>query len=266
MIGPAQGRVAVTLRPHEEVLLDFNSRFLQHPDAINSLSPDAIDIARLQCRAMDDSEMPMISKAVSAIARLKKLKELEFTKSDITDQDLLKLNDLSELERISAEASYITGASLAKLTHMKNIREFYFQTDLIKPEYLFAFAGFPKLEALNLSSTNMTGPLRTLAGCSNLKYLRLNYNHQLDDSCISSLLKLTKLQLLELKGTTVTVSGLEKLKRLPLKILNISSDMCKTGDLMKLRSIFGKILAVTPTKSRSAGDFERTMFAPTSRD
>jgi len=263
-IGPSQGRVSVTLQPHEELMLEVNRRFFDHPDAINALSPDALDCVRLQYRAMDDSEAPLFSNAVSCLARLKKLKELEFIKSDVTDADLLKLSGLTELQRLSAEAAFITGTSLAKL-NWKNMREFYLQSDQIKPENVSAFARFPKLEALNLSSTHLTGPaLKTLAGCSKLKCLRLNHNHSLGDDCLPTLLKLTKLQVLELKETAVTTRGLESLKPLPLKCLSITAD--KNTDVTKLKAIFGKALRLTASRGGVPGDFERTIFAPTSRD
>ncbi len=120
---------------------------------------------------------------------------------------------------------------------MQNLRDINFEHTKITDAGVRALRSLKMLSRLNLERTPITdSAIDTLANLPMLDQLNIDYNSQLTDKCISSVLKMKKLRTLTLKYTSVSFDGLQRLKPLNLDYLEIGSRY-SPEQLQKLKSL-----------------------------
>jgi len=98
--------------------------------------------------------------------------------------------------------------------------------DLHDDGFAYIMANVRGINMLDLNETEITNEsIRLISILEYVKELRVKGCYQLDDGCINDLNKITSLELLHLKNTSVTIDGLLKLDALTnLKTLLFSAD------------------------------------------
>lgn len=101
-----------------------------------------------------------------------------------------------------------------------------FIDDLDDEGFAYIMDGVKGVNMLDLNETEITNKsIELLTGLEYVRELRLKGCHGLDDNCVDDLNKITSLELLHVKNTSVTINGLLKLHALTnLKTILFSAD------------------------------------------
>jgi hypothetical protein len=290
-IGPALGKITFSVPRGCRVAFEPNRRLIDNPKQIEKFSPEGIDSIYLLSSAFDESEEDRLPKLIPYLSHFKGLKELHVDRSDLTDAQLLKLPDLNSLEIFTCSLdSKITGACLARLSQLPNLRYLDFWMTRLDEDNLKYLKNMHKLEALNLSdsSADTTG-MKHVSACTGLKRLYLNWNKKLIDEDLTYLIPLNNLQLLHLRSTPVTdrgmpalarmkrlktlslletkvtADGIYMLKPLHLQKLTISDHSYSAAQIQKLKEVCVDIEGVKQAPVRPPDRDTLRLFAPLSR-
>jgi hypothetical protein len=166
----------------------------------NAMKPSRVAIVVLATLALLTPRLPADDKSdrAEALEAIKKLKgtvvsttplSVSFDNKGITDDDLVPLQKLPDLQELYLRKCKITDKGLEKL------------------------AGFTKLTILNLGNTAVTDKgLEQLKGLTRLQNLNL-VGTQVTDEGLAHLKDLKELRVLETKGSKVTPAGIAELKK-----------------------------------------------------
>ncbi|MEN6471774.1 MAG: leucine-rich repeat domain-containing protein [Clostridiaceae bacterium] len=193
---------------------------------------------------------------LGALAGLTKLKELDLFGNQI--DDLTPLSSLTSLEKLDLSANIIDGAHMAgkdpnkiyfitdvaPLAKLTNLTDLDLSLNKVLPD-LSPLSGLTKLETLKIRGLSyFIGNLKTVAGISSLKYLRVGLYG-------STLSMLTSKDLAEISGMT----GLESLDISGAKLV---SDLSTLSGLTNLKYLDASLTAVkdlTPLKDLTNLEF-----------
>jgi hypothetical protein len=127
--------------------------------------------------------IPDVESAIVHLKTLPHLEKLNFTNTNVSDEELVYLAELSSLKELALNKTHVTDKGLIHL------------------------AGLSKLELLNLSEADVTDAgLVHLQNMKELKQLHLNQT-KVSDAGLKHLAGLERLEWLLLYGTSVTSSG-----------------------------------------------------------
>ncbi len=98
--------------------------------------------------------------------------------------------------------------------------------DLDDEGLAYLVAGIKGVDMLDLNETEITNEsIRLISTMEYVKELRIKSCHQIDDTCVTDLNKITSLEFLHARNTSLTIDGLLQLKDLTnLKTLMFSTD------------------------------------------
>jgi hypothetical protein len=220
--GAAQGKITVSVPPGCELCYEPNSRVLAHPQLMDSISGDAIDILRVNSVSLDESESERGNALMPHVNHLARLRELFIDRSDVTDAGLSKLHDLNSLEVISGFETLVAGSCFKDLCKFPNLSMLCLRLAQLKDENLKYLPNMHKLTYLNLRQVKLSKEaLAQLSKCSSLRKLLLD-RPEIDDSWLPLLTKLKNLDSLDLIATSITDKGLPTLTALKhLRALNL---------------------------------------------
>jgi Leucine-rich repeat (LRR) protein len=170
----------------------------------------------------------LAGKGLAPVAGLTRLKYLDLSVTDVTDDGLAALEKLDDLEELFLRKTLITSAGLA---HIKGLKQ---------------------LRTLDLDETpTRDDGLKNLKGLTKMRRLLLNFT-QITDAGLANLRDLKELQVLGLRATLVGDAGLENLKdlkdlsRLGLEHTNVTdAGMVYLQDLPRLRELRVEETSVT---------------------
>jgi len=194
----------------------YSADFLGNGKRIDELSDETIatiaDLKELGRLEMLDLHLKSSQYADLRLERMEQLRELDLRGLDIDGRELAKSKFLSRLTSLKLGGSRNVDVVLKALDNSK------------------------QLTTLFLSSTDLTNDdLRHIGTMSNLEGLVLRDNQQIDETGLSYLINLGRLNYLDLSNTSVTAKAIPTLRKLP-----------------KLRQI--TLSADTPTKERKLWD------------
>ena len=261
-VGGAKGTVTLTVPPKTFLGMEANRRVFENPELLNQVSPEGIDALKLSFISLADSEDQLFDNAVEHVNHLTGLKMLAVDRSEATDTGLSKLKGLSKLHTICCFLSSVNGScfkDLAKLPALCELSVAWCKIDLKNLDYL---PSFPKLRVLDISKIHMNEASSIPIGkCSELIDLNVSGNHNFDDKCLRHLTGLKKLQYLDIGDTPVTISGLEGLRGIKLKILKAPYGLSK--QLKELQKLFpGAAISYGEAPGRKASKSDQEDFAP----
>jgi Leucine-rich repeat (LRR) protein len=190
---------------------------------------------------------------------LRKLQRLDLSNNKLTDACLGHLSSLASLQRLNLSGTAVTGLGLKQLKGLTSLQHLNLAKTPVADAGLDDLRALSALRTLSLSGTFVTDSgLWNLKDLTNLQKLDLSKVRvvtmvrdpkarlQPTDPVVESftvtskglrwLKDLTKLHTLILRGTSVTDEGLENLRRLPLKTLDLSSTMIKGEGLGALNT------------------------------
>ncbi len=166
-------------------------------------------------------ECPLTDAACKPIGQCRKLEEVAFNSSRITDTGLRELNGVPGLVSISLYSTPVTGSAFAvpgwaKLRFIEAPNSHFDDTGLE------ATVGLPALETLDIRATKVTDAGATHFDCAK-KLVDLNLSHTaVGDVGLSAIGKLPALKELHLEETKATDAGIAALGAVrTLRILNL---------------------------------------------
>lgn len=261
----ARGKVKVPRG--KNLKFEPNSHFFQHPESLSKLPPDAFSFIDMRFSAMDDSEEKYVENAVNHILRFKSLRAVCFDRSDVTDEVAAKLAALPALECVTFASTAVSGKCMKSLRACKKLTYVRLGCAQIDTASIDYFSELPALRRLALMRTGLDNKqMKSVGKCVNLTNLDISHNSAIDDSAIPAFEKLTRIDSLNLKGTRISVKGLELFsKRGVVDIhLPLDFDAYSRADQIKLRKMFPHTKFERIASTTSEPDSE-IIFAPTSR-
>ena len=137
--------------------------------------------------------------------------------------------------------------------------------DTVIDEYLELLAIHVKsIDMLDLDETDITNDgIAYLTQMDFIKELRLKGINEIDNDCISHLNTIKELELLHVRGTSITLDGLLKLNNQPaLKHLLFSTDFEKPDEtkMLQLRALMPTCTFTIDGKDYDFGENESTFY------
>jgi hypothetical protein len=212
---------------------------------------------------MDDAARSICDRVLKYAPHFKNLTHLILRQSDITDDGLQVVTQLPMLQEIDLFTTDIHGQCLTNFHRLHDLENLNLSFNGLESPYLHFLTELPALRALNLRKTGINRDgIRQIARCKNLKTLTLSANRHVDDECVFGLALLTKLQSLDLDGTTVTKVGLMKLASLDLRNMSLPVTIQSKSDLAELHRAFPHCYLNVSKATRVTTKDEKEFFAP----
>lgn len=167
--------------------------------------------------------------------------ELAFNGSELSDEQILSLQENTDLRRLIIWGGPITNDRLAPISRLTWLTGLVLGEMPVDDGVLEHVAPLSRLENLILAYTNIEGDLTGLTGLP-LTDVRLEGCRRVGDLCARSLAKFPKLRQLEIHMTGVTDRGLESLAESELEVLwlgpRITDDGMKTvGSMRRMKHL-----------------------------
>ncbi|HTN74561.1 MAG TPA: hypothetical protein VL096_04915, partial [Pirellulaceae bacterium] len=155
---------------------------------------------------LDLSDLDLNDQQLAALAAVPNLEILSLAKTQVTDAGFVHIGKLAKLRVLNLQSAFVNGSGLAKYP-------------------------LPKLTQLNVGSTefNATG-LKALKASPELVELDLTFCPGVNAAGLAEIATLEKLQLLDLKGTTIndsagaTIGKLKSLKQINVNALPLTDE------------------------------------------
>jgi len=158
----------------------------------------------------------------------------------ITDDDLLLLRDLRNLEGLAIRSRYVTDAGLQHIAHLKNLRNLWLVRANITGPGLAHIVSMPELRSLNLGGAPITDHgIALLRNHPSLRSLIVNSPHVTDEG-VPHLAAIPQIENLSITGTSITGSGLRHLKSCEhLKGLSLDARQLTAVGISNLKELHG---------------------------
>ncbi len=162
--------------------------------------------------ALDLSVTQVTDDEMVHLEQLTNLKVLDLFARPITDRGTAHLATLTNLEYLVLGRTKLTDAGLEALRELTNLKVLNLAFTQVSDSGLKNIAGLENLEELNLSNTQITDSgLVHLKGLPSLRQLWLDET-QITDAGLEHLVTLTGLQTLDVPGTLLTEEGIQQLR------------------------------------------------------
>ncbi len=259
-VAGAMGDVTISVPAGQRVIFEANRRVFENPAYLDQISPVGIDGLKLGMISLADREDDMCDAALAHVAHFQGLTEINLDRSEATDAGVAKLKDVPSLVVISCFLSSIDGRCFKELSTLPALRGLWTSYCQLKPENLRYLGQFPKLQLLNLDWTHLDAAgARHLSNCSRLEDLSVRGNIRFADSCLVYIQPLKKLKRLDLRGTSVSIAGVRKLKGIEFKSLYLPAAMQE--NLAEVKRIFPKV-SVFLEEERTVDKDNKMLYAP----
>ncbi len=159
------------------------------------------------------TDRPVTMEEWKIIAAAAELQELRLDGSDVSDADLTQLADHQQLRKLYLMNTGVTPKGLAAIKGLKDLRNLYLTGSGIDDSAAGILTGFAEMEVLGLSYTRVTdNTVVALADLKNLKVLGIR-TRDITDLSVPYFQKMTSLERLDLRGSRVSVEGVEKIRQ-----------------------------------------------------
>lgn len=264
-VAGAQGKVKINVPSDQWLVLEPNQRVFLHPELLDGISVDGVDILQLSFLAMNDGEDDLCNKVLDHLGSFQKLTNISLSNSDVTDAGVTKLRSLHDLKVFAAATSQVHGAFLVE-HQMPKLAELDLSACRLKPAAYQALHEYPYLKKLYLNNANIgVAELKEIAKCKNLIWLEVMQSPKIDDKALKELQPLRNLQGLRLRGTRVTSAGIAELRGIPLVDCWLPANIQSQFEVTKLHETFPRAKFKTDTKNPRTADLQMIM-APTEKN
>ncbi len=259
-VAGAMGDVTISVPAGQRVIFEANRRVFENPKYLDQISPAGIDCLKLGMISLADREDGMCDAALAHVVHFQGLTEVNVDRSEATDAGLAKLKDVPSLVAISCFLSSVDGRCFKELSTLPALRVLLASYCQLKPDNLKYLGQFPKLQILNLDWTHLDAAgAKYLGSCRHLEDLSVKGNVRFNDSCLEYIQSLRNLKRLELRGTSVSIAGVRKLKGIELRQLCLPAAMQE--NLAEVRRIFPKTFVLTEGE-RVLDKQDKMLYAP----
>jgi Leucine-rich repeat (LRR) protein len=213
-----------------------------------------IDVLRnIRCLELSDD---VTDSELIKIEGLTKLRRLSLNNAKITDLGFEHLRHLFQLEELSINGGGITDAGLENLKGLTQLLDLEIYDNLITDKGLKHLKGLNQLERLEIMYGHVTdaglGQLQNLSQLTSLGLIRT----QITDAGLMHLKGLTKLSSLNLSETKITDAGLDEIKWLLPQLISLDIDGTEVTDAgMEKLKVMSQVesLNISNTKVSDAG-------------
>jgi len=260
--GAARGNIVVPAGKF--VMFSPGRRFFEDPKRINNLPANAVDCLEITASSMDDSEDGLCDRGLSYIGHFKTVRKLILDRSDATDKGASFASELPDLQVIHAFATMVEGKCMQKFAGLKKLRCLFFHSSPIKDEYLKYCGAIPNLQYLSISGSGISDAgIKNLSSCVQLADLDIGNNVKITDQSVAYLINMKHLRNLRLGNTSITISGILKLKGLPLTQLELPSANHTLDQLKAVKKTFpAAYLCFVGKRHADINSETKTIFAP----
>jgi hypothetical protein len=158
------------------------------------------------------------------IPNLYRILVLNFTETDLNDEQLKKLTGLSMVTSLQLNGTKITDAGLAEVAKLQKIESLTMPGTAVSDAGVAQLTTMPNLKILDLSNTKITDScLKDIAKCDSINWLLIQ-SVPVTDEGIQALGKMTHLSRLSAGGTQVTQEGIAKLRKLLPKTVTLAAE------------------------------------------
>jgi 5-hydroxyisourate hydrolase-like protein (transthyretin family) len=164
-----------------------------------------------------DNDRTDTDEALGAVSAFPRLKRLFLQRGQATDDGLLGLTKMSDLEILFVwDALKITDAGVRHLAGLTKLEEIHFSNGQLSDSSLAVFGQMPGLKTLSLQGNSFGDEgLKHLAGLKGLRSLAVGMSRQpITDAGVQHLSGLTALESLDLQRARLTDEGVAALKNL----------------------------------------------------
>ncbi|MDR3614185.1 MAG: hypothetical protein P4L53_11530 [Candidatus Obscuribacterales bacterium] len=260
-IGPAQGKLSINVPPDHTIMLDVNPHCLEHPERLKNVNIAGINRLKMSYLAMEDLDHSICDKAMQTLPECKDLVALHIDRSDVTDKGLSSFKSLPSIKYLYASGANLDGSFLKEPQKLKSLEDLNLIFNPLKSANLKYLSALPHLAELVLNQSNLSdSDLSNLAKCTQIKRLYLLGNPKITDKSLPLLRGLTNLEVLDVRGTSITFEGVLSLKTLKLKRLNITVRRYRPSELEQLTKAFPK--AYLNYRGEGVGEENQVYFAP----
>lgn len=195
------------------------------------------------------------------LARLDGLSRIILINTEVGDKELEQIAKIKNLKDLSISKTNVTGTGLKYLSQAKSLKRLDLSFDPLSEIQLKAIGDMSNLETLFIANCSLTnGSLYYLAKAPRIRRLALGFNKDISDNGVELLARFPRLAKLEIQGTSITYNGLVALaKRRKLASLRLSAESFSEQQLNHLR----KLMPGCDIKSiKSEAKIEPDLFAP----
>jgi beta-lactamase regulating signal transducer with metallopeptidase domain/5-hydroxyisourate hydrolase-like protein (transthyretin family) len=195
-----------------------------------------------------DNDRTDTDEALRAVSAFPRLKRLFLHKGQATDDGMLSLTKLSDLEIFMVwDALKITDAGVRHLAGLTKLEVINLSNGQLTDSSLAVFGQMPGLKTLSLQGNSFSDEgLKHLAGLKGLRGLAVGMSRQpITDAGVQSLSGLTALESLDLQGASLTDKGVAALKNMKeMRSLDMNSPAITDGSveylfgMTKLKNLF----------------------------
>ncbi len=259
-VAGAMGDVTISVPAGQRVIFEANRRVFENPKYLDQISPAGIDGLKLGMISLADREDGMCDAALAHVVHFQGLTEVNVDRSEATDAGLAKLKDVPSLVAISCFLSSVDGRCFKELSTLPALRVLLASYCQLKSDNLKYLGQFPKLQILNLDWTHLDAAgAKHLGSCRHLEDLSVRGNVRFNDKCLEYIQSLKNLKRLELRGTSVSIAGVRKLKGIEFRQLSLPAAMQE--NLAEVRRIFPKTFVFTEGE-RVLDKQDKMLYAP----
>lgn len=207
------------------------------PQLFDGLSPDDLDGINFQnVPTLDDD-------VLKHVAKLKNLRDLNLTSTNITDAGLSYLLSLPKLENLQLSSTYISGDGISSLRNLKSLSQLmlnYLDLDERALDYL---RSGPPLAILELKNTGLDDDdLKALSNLKSLALLRLQSNRGIKGEGLKYLVSDPELYSIDLRDTGIGPDCTQYLKLMPkLNTITVSRKHLNPADIAKIKHDLPKV-------------------------
>jgi hypothetical protein len=162
---------------------------------------------------------------------------IEAANAEFSDEAMQYMPRLSKLEWLEIGGGKVGPSGISKLKDCSSLVRLYIHDINLGNDELTWLSSLPKLEALSLQRTGITGKVIKNIAAADITVLNLSGNEISDDD-MSDIARLKNLEVLALADTKITGAGIAKLEGMKrLNELNIMRCAIRDGDLESFLSM-----------------------------
>lgn len=186
---------------------------------------------------LDLSHAPVTDEAVKSIMKVRGLKRVDLSGTDITSDALRTISKMGSIETLLLNDINAKPQDYLVIADMKNLRELHLQGTSVKDETVSKLSSLPRLETLDLRDTTISDDaMRLLSASKSLRVLLLS-GTAVSDRGLAYISQMP-LGALQLADTKVTGAGLRQLSKMnSLYQLRLNGLSIGDNDLSALSSL-----------------------------
>lgn len=220
----AQGDVEVPVHQQLAFYLSYSgAQDASYLDAMPNANMILINARNVEC-VNDDT--------VKHIAQIKPLRYLQLERDDVTDACLRYLGQLPHLRSLGMAGTLMKGDGLVYLSHLPELSDLQLSRTELNENKLAALENMKSLEDLAVSASSVSDKsCEHLAHIPNLRFVDLSRNLKVTNAGVAKLAALSKLQVLNIEGTSATEFCANSLAKMP-KLMSVrfaAKDVSKEG-------------------------------------